>query len=87
MLNLQVTINEDPKTRTIRELRAEVAFLRSQLAALHGPDAASSLAIPGNLYAPQHKQQQQQGPLSLSDQPPSPSKVCSVYVCVVCVCV
>ncbi|KAF5841820.1 P-loop containing nucleoside triphosphate hydrolase protein [Dunaliella salina] len=41
----QVTINEDPKTRVIRELRAEVAFLRSQLAALHGPDAAA-LAMP-----------------------------------------
>lgn len=31
---LQVTLNEDPRTRTIRELRAEVAFLRGQLAAL-----------------------------------------------------
>eukprot|EP00983_Pelagomonas_calceolata_P042734 1138629-Pelagomonas_calceolata.AAC.10 len=42
---MQVTINEDPKTRMIRELRAEVAFLRSQLAALHGLDAAA-LAMP-----------------------------------------
>eukprot|EP00195_Chlamydomonas_chlamydogama_P000098 CAMPEP_0202918878 /NCGR_PEP_ID=MMETSP1392-20130828/74439_1 /ASSEMBLY_ACC=CAM_ASM_000868 /TAXON_ID=225041 /ORGANISM="Chlamydomonas chlamydogama, Strain SAG 11-48b" /LENGTH=371 /DNA_ID=CAMNT_0049612047 /DNA_START=68 /DNA_END=1180 /DNA_ORIENTATION=- len=32
----QVAVNEDPKTKLIRELRAEVAFLRHQLAVLQG---------------------------------------------------
>jgi hypothetical protein len=40
----QVTMNEDPRTRLIRELRAEVAFLREQLAAVQGPGAAAALA-------------------------------------------
>eukprot|EP00955_Chlamydomonas_euryale_P029920 315534-Chlamydomonas_euryale.AAC.1 len=38
-------MNEDPKTRLIRELRAEVAFLREQLAAVQGPGAAAALAV------------------------------------------
>lgn len=36
-----VQVNEDPKTKLIRELRAEVAFLREQLAAVQGPGAAA----------------------------------------------
>jgi hypothetical protein len=52
-------VNEDPRTRLIRELRAEVAFLRSQLAAVAGPDAAAALiaASPHTLSSGQQQQQ------------------------------
>ncbi|KAG1655965.1 hypothetical protein FOA52_009392 [Chlamydomonas sp. UWO 241] len=49
----QITMNEDPRTRLIRELRAEVAFLREQLAAVQGPGAAAALsAVPPTGAAP-----------------------------------
>lgn len=61
---IQVAVNEDPRTRLIRELRAEVAFLRSQLAAVAGPDAAAALiaASPHALTTPQQQQQQHRAP-------------------------
>jgi len=77
-LPAQVTLNEDPKTRLIRELRAEVAFLRSQLAALQGPNAAA-LTIPGAMCAqappPLLPTSLPKQAAPMPDQPHSPTKV------------